>query len=192
VLFDDDADLNLLTLIADGDRFAIAEAYDRYAPTLLSLAQAIVGPSVEAEELLHELFLEAWRLAPSWQGTSNHSFPVWLFTRMRQRCLQELVEAPELGTFGGHPPLLPPQWRERGRFDFTPVYDAVFGHRRSQVHSVLGELSHSARQCLELCLFEGLAMPELMARTQQTQNTILGYFAQAHQALSQGLRTEWS
>ncbi len=192
MLLDDDADDDLTTLVADGDCSAIAELFDRYAPQLLGLAQAIVGPSIEAEEILHEIFLEAWRTAPTVTQAPKRSLRVWLFARMRERCLQERREAPELGPHASPPTLLPHKWRHRGRFDLTPVDDPSLGRVRSQLHQLLSDLSETTRKCLELSLFEGLTTDELAERTQLPAGQIMGHFAQAHEILSQGLTNEWS
>lgn len=192
MLTDDDADDDLTNLVADGDRSAIAELFDRYAAHLLGLGQAIVGPSVEAEEILHEVFLEAWRTAPTITMMPGRSLRVWLFTRMRERCLQERRESPEQASLGAPPTLLPPQWRRRGRFDMTPVDDPALGRVRSRLHNLLGDLPVATRRCLELTLFEGLCTDELAARTKLHAQQIMDHFAQAHEALSQGLTNEWS
>ena len=192
MLIDDDADADLTLLVADGDRSAIAELFDRYAPQLLGLAQAIVGPSVEAEEILHEIFLEAWRTAPTVSTGQWRSLRVWLFTRMRERCLQERRESPEQSLLEEPPTLLPVNWRRRGRFDLTPVDDPVLGRVRSRLHHLVGDLSDAARRCLELSLFEGLTTDELAQRTQLHAQEIMDHFAQAHETLSHGLTNEWS
>lgn len=192
MLLDDEADDDLTTLVADGDRSAIAELFDRYAPQLLGLAQAMVGPTVEAEEMLHEVFLEAWRNTPAAVHAPKTSLRVWLFSRMRQLCLQERREAPDLAHVSTPPTLLPAKWRNRGRFDLTPVDDPALGRVRSHLHHLLAELSHTTRRCLELSLFEGLTTDELAQRTELHAQEIMGHFAQAHEVLSEGLTQEWS
>jgi RNA polymerase sigma-70 factor (ECF subfamily) len=192
VLFDDCEDTELLIQMADGDRTALGELYDRYAGSLLALAQAIVGPSVEAEEVLHELFLEAWRLAPSWQAARGRRLRVWLFARMRERCLQELREAPELGAFGQPPSLLPRPWRRPGRCRIAALDDPALGALRARVQGVLAELSATTRQCLELSMFEGLTLPQLAARTNMSEAGVMRRLATAHETLSRNLRSEWS
>ena len=43
---------------AQDDRQALAELYDRYAPRLLGLAERILGRRSDAEDLLHDFFIE--------------------------------------------------------------------------------------------------------------------------------------
>jgi RNA polymerase sigma-70 factor (ECF subfamily) len=46
-----------------GDSTALGLLYDRHAPLMLALCQRIAGGGAEAEDLVHEVFLEAWRRA---------------------------------------------------------------------------------------------------------------------------------
>jgi RNA polymerase sigma-70 factor (ECF subfamily) len=53
----------LVAAIANGDRAALAELYDRYAPVLLAIGVQRLGDRGEAEEVLHDVFTEAWARA---------------------------------------------------------------------------------------------------------------------------------
>src|SRR5262249_31644509 len=56
-------DVELVRAVARGDRSALAALYDRYSPIMLALALRIVRERREAEDLLHDVFLEVWRTA---------------------------------------------------------------------------------------------------------------------------------
>ena len=58
-----DPDAELVVAIARGDRDALAALYDRFAGLLLALGLRIVRDRREAEDLLHDVFLEVWRSA---------------------------------------------------------------------------------------------------------------------------------
>ena len=63
-MVDEDAeDAALVAAMAAGDRTALASLYERHASLLLGLALKIVRERREAEDLLHDVFLEAWRQA---------------------------------------------------------------------------------------------------------------------------------
>ena len=57
----DDADRSVMARIEARDADALAELYDRHAGRLLGLARRILGDGGEAEEVLQEIFLFAWR-----------------------------------------------------------------------------------------------------------------------------------
>src|SRR5437762_2501592 len=59
----EETDVALVLAVARGDRAALARLYDRYASTLLAVGMRILGERREAEDVLHDVFLEVWRAA---------------------------------------------------------------------------------------------------------------------------------
>src|SRR5215213_683231 len=82
----DDQDAALVLAMAGGDQTALAELYDRYAFLLLGIAIRIVRDRREAEDLLHDVFLEVWRSAKDFDGARGR-VRTWLIIRMRSRAL---------------------------------------------------------------------------------------------------------
>ena len=67
------ADRRRMTRIADGDPTALAELYDAHGGTVYTLALRIVRKVRDAEEIVQEVFAQAWRqaarrtLATTWE-----------------------------------------------------------------------------------------------------------------------------
>src|SRR5262249_37416058 len=61
-----ESDAVLMARIEARDARALGELYDRHAPRLLGLARRILGGGGEAEEVVQEVFLYAWRAAASY------------------------------------------------------------------------------------------------------------------------------
>lgn len=141
---------------ASGDRAALGSLYDRFAPSMLAVAQRVLGSPREAEDLVHDVFLEAWHRARHYDRTRG-SVQTWLMLRLRSRALdrlragqrrarlvqQAIVEEP--------PP--PPNEIESGSVEASHA-----------LHGFLAELNHDQRQVLELAYFEGLPLAEIAAR----------------------------
>jgi RNA polymerase sigma-70 factor, ECF subfamily len=72
--------------MARGDSAALALLYDRYSGSMLALAQRIVGRGAEAEDVIHDVFLEAWRHAADYDQARG-SVKSWLLLRTRSRSL---------------------------------------------------------------------------------------------------------
>ncbi|MGH7805828.1 MAG: sigma factor, partial [Candidatus Binatia bacterium] len=53
-------DGELLSAMAEGDDRALGALYDRHAPILLGLILRIIRGRSEAEDVLQEVFLQAW------------------------------------------------------------------------------------------------------------------------------------
>src|SRR3954465_16018107 len=82
----DKGDVELISGAAAGDRDCLAALYDRYAPACLAVGRRILGDRREAEDLLHDVFLEAWRRAGDYdQGRGT--VRAWLLMRIRSRAL---------------------------------------------------------------------------------------------------------
>ena len=85
-------DRELAARLRRGDAAALSALYDRYARVVLALVLRIVGNRAEAEDLLQEVFLQAWRRAPEYDPQRG-SFSAWLFTIARNRAL-DVVRSP--------------------------------------------------------------------------------------------------
>src|SRR5215475_8033782 len=79
-------DVELVAAMAAGDRRALATLYERHCALLLGLAMRIVREKREAEDLLHDVFLEAWRTASDFDPKRGR-VRTWLAIRMRSRAL---------------------------------------------------------------------------------------------------------
>src|ERR1043166_9587946 len=83
---DDAVDEALVAPMAAGVRKAPATLYERHASLLVGLALRIVREKREAEDLLHDVFLEAWRSAKGFDPKRSR-VRTWLAIRMRSRAL---------------------------------------------------------------------------------------------------------
>jgi RNA polymerase sigma-70 factor (ECF subfamily) len=83
-----DADLIARAQIGHVDAFA--ELYDRHAPRVLSIARRILGHGCEAEDLLHDVFLESWQCVRDYDP-ARASVLTWLSVRTRSRAADRLA-----------------------------------------------------------------------------------------------------
>jgi RNA polymerase sigma-70 factor (ECF subfamily) len=134
--------------MARGDRRALATLYERHAPVLFGLALRIVRERREAEDLLHDVFLEAWRTAKDFDPERGR-VSTWLAVRMRSRAL-DLRRSARVSRAVGDRGL------EVSVDDSKP---ASPDHTR--VRAALNELGADHRHVLELAYFEGdrIAIP---------------------------------
>lgn len=89
---DREAGEQLLRAIQGGDRQALARLYTCYAPALRSAALCLLGDPAQAEDLLHDVFFEAWRCAQSYDSARAGVF-TWLLVRLRSRAIDQLRSA---------------------------------------------------------------------------------------------------
>src|SRR5215510_10120109 len=79
-------DAALVAAAARGDKPALGVLYDRHARLLLAVGLRILGDRGAAEDVLHDVFLEAWHQAAAFDPARG-SVRAWLVTRMRSRAL---------------------------------------------------------------------------------------------------------
>ncbi len=71
-----------------GDTEAFRDIYDRHSVRLYNLCRRMSGSDAEAEELLQEVFLQAYRKLGSFRGDS--SLGTWLYRLATNLCLDRL------------------------------------------------------------------------------------------------------
>jgi len=166
----------LVRSIAAGDRQALAELYDRYASILLALALRIIRDRREAEDLLHDVFLEVWRSAKDYDLTRGR-VRTWLIIRMRSRAL-DVIKSARVARRSGDAEVL----------DRMPADADVAGAPdRQRVRAALAELSAEQRQVLELAYFEGQSCSEISDRIGIPIGTVKSRLAAALGKLRQTL-----
>ena len=82
------ADLELAARCRAGDADAFEELYRQHARRLYSLAVRMVGSPQEAEDVLQEVFLQAYRKLPGFRGDST--LATWLYRLTMNHCLDHL------------------------------------------------------------------------------------------------------
>ena len=81
----DVSDAELVTQCQNGDVGAFEALYRRHAPRLYSLASRMAGSVDEGEDLLQEIFLQAYRKLGSFKGDA--AFGTWLHRLAINHCL---------------------------------------------------------------------------------------------------------
>jgi RNA polymerase sigma-70 factor (ECF subfamily) len=175
----DKGDVELISGAAAGDRDCLAVLYDRYAPACLAIGRRILGDRREAEDLLHDVFLEAWRQAGDYdegRGTVRS----WFLMRMRSRALDRRKAA----SFARRADL---PTGDSVTESTPPVEDPTLGPDRSAVRLALAQLPDEQRQVLELGYFEGLSSSEIAERVGAPIGTVKSRVAAALAKLRTGI-----
>lgn len=86
---DTERDQQLLAAVSTGDQSALAELYDRHAGQMLAVALRILRSRADAEDLIHDVFLEVWQKAAQYDPTRG-TVQTWLLIRLRSRAVDRL------------------------------------------------------------------------------------------------------
>ncbi len=154
-------DAGLVAELVAGRESALAELYDRFATLLLAVGTRILKDPLEAEDLLHDVFVEAWRRAGDFDPARG-GVRAWLVTRMRSRALDRC--------------------KSPGRARAT-VLDERYSHRPSEAEAPDGgdhgrlrmallRLPADQRAVMECAYFDGLSSSEIAERLQIPLGTV--------------------
>lgn len=171
---DDAEDEVLVAAMAAGDRAALATLYERHASLLLGLALRIVRERREAEDLLHDVFLEAWRTASDFDPKRGR-VRTWLAIRMRSRAL-DLQKSARVSRNTGD-----------GGLELLIDGAEAASPDHGRVRRALAELGSDQRRVLELAYFEGLSCTEIAERVAIPVGTVKSRIAAGLDRLRSGL-----
>jgi RNA polymerase sigma-70 factor, ECF subfamily len=176
---DDDAEVDaaLVAEMARGDRDALSKLYERHSGLLLGLAMRIVRDRREAEDLLHDVFLEAWRSAKDFDPKRGR-VRTWLAIRMRSRAL-DLQKSARVSRNAGD-----------GGLEMLVDDAESASPDHARVRRALAELGPDQRKVLELAYFEGLSCTEIAARIEIPVGTVKSRVAAGLERLRSHLKGE--
>jgi RNA polymerase sigma-70 factor (ECF subfamily) len=165
VAFEDDR--VAVTRMARGDASALADLYDRHARAIYSLALRMLADAAEAEDVVQEVFTQAWRQAGLYDPARA---PVigWLLVIGRARTLDRLrARRSRIATAGTGPD-------PADIADLTPGQDAqaIGREEGSRVRAALAALTAAQREAIELAYYKGLSQSDIAARLQQPLGTV--------------------
>jgi RNA polymerase sigma-70 factor (ECF subfamily) len=155
VKVNEEYDREVMARVAAGDRASLATLYDEHASRMLALAYRILGNRRDAEDLLHDVFLEAWQKAASFDPARG-SVRAWLLMRVRSRAIDRIrMLTTARQRLGGvmsvnAEPMSP-----------AVAPDSSSDHRRARM--ALQQLPESQRAVIELSYFEGMTCREIGA-----------------------------
>jgi RNA polymerase sigma-70 factor, ECF subfamily len=154
--------------LAGRDADALAEIYDRHSRAVYSLALRIVGEQAEAEDVVQEVFSQAWGQASKYTPDRG---PVvaWLLTMTRSRAIDR-VRARRARPDGETADAL----QLSGLTDPAQLQDLTL-LTREQVGFLRGALERLPalqRIAIEMAYFEGLTQSEIAARLDEPLGTV--------------------
>jgi len=185
------SDAALVRLVAERRPEALAELYDRFAPTLLALARRVLDNHADAEEVLQEVFVQVWNRGERYDPARS-SVSTWLVLIARSRAIDRLrsrkvVERTHeataqaaVGASGLGEPHTSPE-----------ALDNVFiQERHERVRREMAALPAEQRQVLEMAFYQGLTQSEIAAKAGLPLGTVKTRTLLAMKKLRNALRPE--
>jgi len=144
-------DVELLGLIAGGDRLAFEELYRRYARSVLGIALRRMGDRGRAEDATQDTFASIWRSASRYDPARGRPTS-WLYTvarnaivdGLRRRPEPVVADAPDVATGDPGPP-------EAAEAEWVSW----------RVHRAIETLPEHERSLVELAYWSGMSQSEI-------------------------------
>lgn len=156
-----------------GDTAALGALYDRHAPMLLTLARFALPGSSSAEDLVHDVFMEAWRKIRTFDPARG-TVRAWLTTILRSRAIDRRRA----------------EGRRRDRVASDGEVDGVDAAvsletvaERPWVRALVAGLSPIYREALIMTYFEGRSLTECAAELEVPVGTVKARVSRAVQLL---------
>ncbi|HEX5030439.1 MAG TPA: sigma-70 family RNA polymerase sigma factor [Candidatus Eisenbacteria bacterium] len=180
-----DRDRSALERMVAGDTRALEELYDRHGDLLYSLVRRVLSRAEDAEDVIQEIWLQAWRGARTYDPKRG-TVCGWLVSIARSRAIDRLrsegsrkratdaagVDSPD-----------PPE---------SPAESAVDRQRREHVDHAMSQLDPQHREVLQLAYFAGLSQSEISERLGAPLGTVKSWTRQALSRLEKLVpREEW-
>lgn len=179
-----DDPVDLIRQIARGDRQAFGIFYDRYASLVFTFAMRILRDRSAAEDILQEVFLQAWREAGSYDQDRG-SPEAWIITMSRSRGIDKLrsIRRRERSFVSIEDP-------SGAEYEGKVESGAMASEARLMVNSALAQLPEAQRKVLEMAYFDGLTQSEIAARLKEPLGTVKTRMRTGMERLREFFRTK--
>lgn len=157
-----DADIDDATFarFQAGDADAMERVVDLHERRLVALARLVVRPRDAAEDVVQEVFVDAWRQRTRIRTASG--LRPWLFAVLRRKCARSGGNFAV--AFGDDPPEIPSPERAVG--------GVLHGQARASIEQALGALAPDDREIVTLKYFGGLKIREIAEVLGMPQGTV--------------------
>lgn len=158
-------DATLLAAVARGDRFAIAQLYDRHVGPVYRYALSQLASVEDAEDVTQDVFITAWRRAGSIHLVDQSALP-WLLVTTKHTCANRRRSTARNRHSGRD------ELADRPDVRFSPEAAA----ERRQLHDALGsavaKLSAQDQRLFELCIERGVTYEAAAAELGATHGAV--------------------
>jgi RNA polymerase sigma-70 factor (ECF subfamily) len=169
-------DATLVARARDGDIPAYEEVVRRYQAPMYRLALRMLSSTVDAEDVVQEVFLTAWRRLA--QLHDDGAFVGWLYRATTNRCLNVIRARKPLSD-------VEPDTRESPSPDGRPERATEAGAQMSALVVALAQLTPEQRACWLLREVHGRSYDEIAHVIGTTATAVRGRIARARAQLAE-------
>lgn len=163
-------DAQLVARMAQGDKQAFAEIYDRFSRPLYATALRVVSDATEAQDVVHDVFVTLWEKASTFQSERGTAFG-WAVTLVRNRAIDRVrmrrrrneILADSAPADLGYDENAPGSGADE---------NAALGDQAQAVRAAVASLPLEQKHALELAFFSGLTQQQIAERLREPLGTV--------------------
>ena len=176
--------IRLIRQVANQDRDAFSQLYDRFSTLVFTLAMRMLKARSDAEDLLQEVFVQVWRQAQSYSAERG-SPEAWIVNIARSRAIDKIrsIRRMEKSFVLTEDPA-------RAESTDNVESSAAESEVRMAINSALANLPEAQRKVLELAYFAGLTQTEIATRLAEPLGTVKTRMRSGIQRLREMLGTQ--
>lgn len=163
---DAETDLGIIKAIQQGNREAFAELYDQHNAWLMALAYRILQNQRDAEDLLHDVFVEIWKKAASYEPKRG-TVRSWLAIKIRSRALDRIRMLKTIKKHIVEQPAIEIEFQTT-----TLETEIICSIEHSEARKLLEKLTPVQRDVIELSYFRGFTCQEIANHCQLPLGTV--------------------
>jgi RNA polymerase sigma-70 factor, ECF subfamily len=163
-------DARLVRRMAEGDKHAFAQLYDRFSGPLYGTAMRILHDTAEAQDIVHDTFLALWEKAATFDTARGNAF-AWAVTFVRNRAIDrvrkrqrraELLAASAPADLG----------YEENAASRSGGDSAQAGEEARAIRAAMATLPVEQKRAVELAFFGGLTQEEIARQLAEPLGTV--------------------
>jgi RNA polymerase sigma-70 factor, ECF subfamily len=176
--------VRLIQQVANQDRDAFGQLYDRFSTLVFTIAMRMLKARSDAEDLLQEVFVQVWRQAQSYKAERG-SPEAWIVNIARSRAIDKIrsIRRMEKSFVLTEDPT-------RAESTDNVESSAADSEVRMAMNSALANLPEAQRKVLELAYFGGLTQTEIAERLAEPLGTVKTRMRAGIQRLREMLGTQ--
>ena len=173
--------------MAEGDPEALATVYDRHIRSVFGLAMRVLQDQGDAEDVVQEVFSQAWTQAKRYDATRG-SVASWLLMMARSRAIDRLRSRWAIPGSAPRPPDMAVV--ELPDPALAVEHGVLTAESAARVPVALTALPLTERVAIELAYFEGLTLTQIAERLEQPRGTVKTRLRTGLLKLREGLASE--
>ena len=175
-------DTQLIRQIAKHDHYALSQLYERHVTQMLAVAVRILKSHKDAEDLIHDVFLEIWNKASDFDETRS-SVRTWILMRVRSRAIDRLRQLARAQKF-----VSPDAYDESEAVQTTEPAPDQYAESHD-ARAAVEQLPESQYSVIVLSYYEGLTCSEIAERCQIPVGTVKSRLSAAIRHLRNALES---